>query len=96
MPDDLADEVCRRLTGDADGPADVAGVGALYRAWCERIPFDSIGKALALQEGSTPPGGTPAVAAEPVVAVPPPAAAPGGAAGAEAPSAQQQPAPRRP
>ena len=58
VPDDLADEVLERLGVPA--PTDLAGVGALYRAWCERIPFDSLGKALALHDGTPPPGGDPA------------------------------------
>ena len=57
MPGELADEVCARLGVGA--PTDLDGVAALYRAWCEHVPFDTVGKALALHEGSTPPGGDP-------------------------------------
>ena len=57
MPGELAAEVCARIGVDA--PTDLDGVAALYRAWCEHIPFDTVGKALALHEGSTPPGGDP-------------------------------------
>jgi N-hydroxyarylamine O-acetyltransferase len=58
MPDELVQEMCTRL--GVPQPSDMAGVTALYRAWCEQIPFDSISKALALREGVLPPGSDPA------------------------------------
>ena len=57
MPEELVQEMCARL--GVSQPTDLAGVTALYRAWCERVPFDSISKALALREGTLPPGGDP-------------------------------------
>jgi hypothetical protein len=62
LPTDLADALHRRLGVDRpDGPADVA---PLYRAWCATVPFDSVGKNLALVEGRTPPGEDPVAVAE--------------------------------
>ena len=57
MPEELVQEMCARL-GVAQ-PTDLAGVTELYRAWCEQVPFDSISKALALREGTLPPGSDP-------------------------------------
>jgi hypothetical protein len=54
LPPDLATALYRRLGVDRPtGPADVA---VLYRAWCATVPFDSVGKNMALVEGRTPPG----------------------------------------
>jgi len=58
MPDELVQEMCARL--GVASPGDLAGVKALYRAWCEQVPFDSISKGSALHEGTLPPGGDPA------------------------------------
>ncbi len=58
MPEELVQEMCTRL-GVAQ-PTDMVGVTELYRAWCAQVPFDSISKALALREGTLPPGGNPA------------------------------------
>ena len=57
VPDALAGEMYERL--GVAVPSDLAGVGELYRAWCEQVPFDSISKALALRAGTLPPGGDP-------------------------------------
>ena len=57
MPDEVVQEMCARL--GVPQPTDMDSVTALYRAWCEQIPFDSISKALALREGVLPPGGDP-------------------------------------
>src|SRR5690349_8153124 len=57
MPDELAQEVCTRL-----GVARLTSIGDVavrYRAWCEHIPFATVGTALARREGSLPPGGDP-------------------------------------
>jgi hypothetical protein len=62
MPGEIVDELCARL--GVALPTDLDGVGELYRAWSEQIPFDSIGKALARSEGALPPGGDPLDLAE--------------------------------
>lgn len=54
MPAELADEMCARL--GVALPGDIDEIPAFYRAWCERVPFDSISKALARAEGTDPPG----------------------------------------
>lgn len=62
IPAGLASEVCAEL--GAPVPADRAGVEALYRAWCERFPFDPVAKAAAMVEGRVPPGDDPVEVAE--------------------------------
>jgi hypothetical protein len=62
MPGELADEICARL--GVALPTGIEDLGPFYRAWCEHIPFDSISKALARQQGTLPPGGDPAAFAE--------------------------------
>jgi hypothetical protein len=62
MPGELADELCARL--GVALPTRIDDVTPFYRAWCERIPFDSISKALARREGTLPPGGDPVAFAE--------------------------------
>ena len=57
MPDALADEMCARI--GVARPVTVADLTAFYQAWTERVPFDSIAKALALREGTRPPGADP-------------------------------------
>lgn len=54
LPDDLARELCARL--DAPLPSTWGDVATLYRQWCARIPFDTIAKSIALDEGTVPPG----------------------------------------
>lgn len=52
--DQLAREMRARL--GVPRPRSVDDVHALYRAWCERVPFDGVAKALAVAEGRVPPG----------------------------------------
>lgn len=62
MPGELAEEICARL--GVALPTRIDDLAPFYRAWCERIPFDSISKALARREGTVPPGGDPVAFAE--------------------------------
>jgi hypothetical protein len=57
MPDALAKEMCDGI--GVPLPGTMAEVADLYRAWSEQVPFDSIAKAVALREGSVPPGADP-------------------------------------
>lgn len=57
----LVERVLARLGLTAAPPADLTGLAALYRAWCERIPFDNVRKRIHLAhraEGPLP-GDTP-------------------------------------
>ncbi len=56
---DLGARVLERLGFSAVPSADVAGLRALYRAWCERVPFDNVLKMISLRgSGGGPlPGG---------------------------------------
>lgn len=62
MPRGLVDDVCSALSVSL--PTNRADVAALYRAWCEAVPFDPVVKALAMVEGRTPPGDDPVEVAE--------------------------------
>lgn len=57
VPDALARDACTRL--GVPWPEDLAGIAALYRAWCAQVPFDNVAKVLAVREGRTPPGADP-------------------------------------
>lgn len=49
LPASLRDAVLDRL-GFAHPPtADLEGLRAIYGAWCERVPFDNVGKVIALR-----------------------------------------------
>jgi N-hydroxyarylamine O-acetyltransferase len=45
---DLRDRVLDRLGFPKPPPVDALGLAALYRAWCERVPFDNVCKMIAL------------------------------------------------
>jgi N-hydroxyarylamine O-acetyltransferase len=51
----LRDRVLARLALTAPVTPDLAGLAALYRAWCDHIPFDNVRKLIALRSGSTAP-----------------------------------------
>ncbi len=59
MDEDLRDAVLAQLGFAAVPDADVEGLTALYRAWCERVPFDNVRKliwlAAAAKDPSPPP-----------------------------------------
>jgi arylamine N-acetyltransferase len=57
MPDALANEMCDRI--GVSRPGTLSEAGDFYRAWVEKVPFDSIAKALALRDGTRPPGSDP-------------------------------------
>ncbi len=54
LPEALARELCDRLA--APWPSSFADVAQLYRRWCACIPFDTIAKALAVEQGRPLPG----------------------------------------
>lgn len=51
----LRDRVLLRLGFNATPPADLAGLHAIYRAWCLRVPFDNVRKMIALGANGTQP-----------------------------------------
>jgi len=51
----LRDAVLDRLGFSASPPADLGGLRAIYRAWCERVPFENVGKVIALRSGAEVP-----------------------------------------
>ena len=57
----LGNGLCRRVLARLgfDGPpaADLAGLRALYRAWCAHVPFDNVRKVVALGGDGPLPGG---------------------------------------
>lgn len=56
---DLRDRVLERLGFSSPPALDLAGLRALYRAWCYGVPFDNVRKMIALraEEGGPLPGG---------------------------------------
>jgi hypothetical protein len=62
LPDALAQEVLAAI--GAHRPSDATGVAELYRRFCAAIPFDPVMKAVAIREGTQPPGADPAPVAE--------------------------------
>lgn len=61
LPDETVDLVLQALGLPSRPSADHAGLAAVYRAWCERVPFDNLRKRLFLTtDGEGPlPGHTP-------------------------------------
>ncbi len=57
----LRDRVLTRLGFDTAPAPDLAGLGALYAAWCARVPFDNVRKMIALR---TPGAALPGITAE--------------------------------
>ncbi|MGE0040777.1 MAG: arylamine N-acetyltransferase [Vicinamibacterales bacterium] len=53
----LAARVCGRLGLSRPRARDLAGLRALYAAWCRHVPFDNLRKMIALAEGAAMPGG---------------------------------------
>jgi N-hydroxyarylamine O-acetyltransferase len=49
LPAALRDAVLNRLGFARPPAADLEGLRAIYRAWCERVPFDNVGKVIALR-----------------------------------------------
>jgi N-hydroxyarylamine O-acetyltransferase len=48
----LRDAVLERLGFSAQPRANLDGLRALYRAWCECVPFENVGKVIALRSGA--------------------------------------------
>jgi len=59
---DLVERVLARMGFSEAPPTDLAGLEALYLAWCRSVPFDNVRKRIALAGGGTEPlpGGLPA------------------------------------
>lgn len=53
--EDLFNRVCERLGLASPAIAGYEGLAALYRAWCERVPFDNVRKMIALRTGEPGP-----------------------------------------
>lgn len=51
LPPDLVERVLARLGFSKHPAPEYAGLGALYAAWCERIPFDNVRKRLHVAAG---------------------------------------------
>jgi arylamine N-acetyltransferase len=51
----LRDAVARRLGLSDELPNDIAGLRALYAAWCANVPFDNVRKLIALRTGEEGP-----------------------------------------
>ena len=53
---DLAfrDAILERLGFSAAPLADLDGLQAVYRAWCEHVPFENVGKVIALRRYAAP------------------------------------------
>lgn len=50
----LRDRVLERLALPGVPSRDLAGLDALYRAWCRAVPFDNVRKMIALRRGDAP------------------------------------------
>lgn len=55
LPGALRDAVLTRLGFSRTPPLDVDGLAALYRAWCENVPFDNVLKFIALRDAAEAP-----------------------------------------
>ena len=55
MPVDLLDRVVTRLGLTERPAADLPGLRTLYRAWCDRVPFDNVRKLISLGAGDARP-----------------------------------------
>jgi hypothetical protein len=62
LPADLVTAMCERL--GVAWPTEPPDVARLFRAWCARVPFDNVGKMLAVAEGRVPPGDDPGAVVE--------------------------------
>jgi N-hydroxyarylamine O-acetyltransferase len=51
----LRDAILERLGFSAAPIADLDGLRAVYRAWCEHVPFENVGKVIALRSGTDTP-----------------------------------------
>lgn len=49
LDDALRDAILERMGFSAPPPADLGGLHAVYRAWCEHVPFENVGKVIALR-----------------------------------------------
>jgi len=59
LDDEVRDAVLDKLGFGVTPPADLDGLTSLYRAWCERVPFDNVRKLIALAEAADHPGTAP-------------------------------------
>jgi N-hydroxyarylamine O-acetyltransferase len=60
LPLTLRDRILEQLGFVAPPPTDLAGLRAVYAAWCARVPFDNVRKMIALRTpGASLPGTTP-------------------------------------
>ena len=55
LPVALRDAVLRRLGFAAPPSTDLAGLRALYAAWCEHVPFDNVAKIISLRGAAADP-----------------------------------------
>jgi arylamine N-acetyltransferase len=55
LPASLCDAVLQRLGFPHPPAADLAGLRAIYGAWCERVPFNNVGKVIALRTDAASP-----------------------------------------
>lgn len=55
LPAGMVERVLRQLGITGIPEADLDGLRTVYRAWCQRVPFDNVRKMIALRTGSDPP-----------------------------------------
>jgi N-hydroxyarylamine O-acetyltransferase len=54
LPEDLKEQVLAKLGFNQSPPLTLAGLNALYQAWCFNIPFENVSKMIGLLQSASP------------------------------------------